>query len=105
MKPIPLLAAIAVLALSGCHRDGKGGDQRTASGQVLQGSISDAMIPYEALTSKPPLAPRVAAKPARGAAADATGDAAAADGAPADAAPAPPSAAAPAATPSSAIHY
>ena len=32
--------------------------QRTAAGQVLSGSISDAMLPYDATTSTAPLAPR-----------------------------------------------
>jgi hypothetical protein len=54
-----------VLALAGCKDDvaapaEKGGE---ATGEVLGGEISDAMIPLEQLTSQAPLAPR-AAQPA-----------------------------------------
>lgn len=51
----------ASLALAGCgwfKKNPKADDQRTASGQILPGSISDAMIAYDALTSQPPVAPR-----------------------------------------------
>ena len=102
MKPIRILLTVSIaFALAACHRGGKENDQRTASGQVLQGSISDGMIPYEALKSKPPLAPRSAAK-AVGAAASAT-EAASGGEAPAEA----PQAAepAPAVSPSSAVRY
>ena len=54
---LPLLAAaLPALLLAGCSsqkaKDEK--DQRTASGQVLQGTISDAMIPLAQVTSQPP---------------------------------------------------
>ncbi len=54
------------LALGGCwsKKASKADDQRTASGQILPGSTSDAMIAYDALTSRAPVAPRaVAAAP------------------------------------------
>ena len=59
-----LLAAPAALLvlLAACHgqKTIKSDDQRTAAGVVLSGSISDAMLPYDATTSTPPLAPRKA---------------------------------------------
>jgi len=56
------LAVMMVLALAGCgaKKSPKADDQRTASGQILPGSISDAMIAYDALTSQAPSAPRAA---------------------------------------------
>jgi hypothetical protein len=54
-----LVALILLAGLSACgeKKAVKNDDQRTASGQILPGSISDAMIPYDALTSQPPVAP------------------------------------------------
>jgi hypothetical protein len=51
------------LAVAGCggKKAPKAEDQRTASGQILPGTISDAMIAYDALSSTPPMAPRAAA--------------------------------------------
>jgi hypothetical protein len=58
-------ACLPVLLLAACHDKAKTEDQKLASGQVLPGSISDAMIHYEALKSHPPLAPiEPSAKPA-----------------------------------------
>lgn len=49
-----LLAAISLaLLLTGCGGH-KAKDQRTASGQVLQGTISDDMLPLATVTSQPP---------------------------------------------------
>jgi len=59
--PGMLLPAACLLALAACHKETRTSDQRTASGEVLAGSISDSMIPYEAVTSQPPLAPRESA--------------------------------------------
>lgn len=72
------------LALAGCgaKKSPKAEDQRTASGQILPGSISDAMIAYDALTSQPPMAPRAA--PAVAAVAESAGG-----DAPPEAAPSP----------------
>jgi hypothetical protein len=57
-------AAILVLALlaSACTEDAATSAQQRgeASGEVLAGSISDAMIPLEQLDSQAPLAPRQA---------------------------------------------
>jgi hypothetical protein len=69
----------AALALSACHHEGKGEDQRTAAGQVLSGSISDAMLPYDTVRSQPPLAPAHAAANAATDAASAGSSATAAD--------------------------
>ncbi|PKP66118.1 MAG: hypothetical protein CVT85_03845 [Alphaproteobacteria bacterium HGW-Alphaproteobacteria-7] len=60
MKRAVILAL--VLALAGCKDDvaapaEKGGE---ATGEVLGGDISDAMIPLEQLESQAPLAPRQA---------------------------------------------
>lgn len=54
----------APLALVGCG-DGekKAKDQRTATGEILPGSISDAMLPYDKVRSQPPLAPKESGKP------------------------------------------
>ena len=44
-------------------------DDRTASGEILEGTISDAMLPVETLTSQPPLvvsSPEGAGEPAAG---------------------------------------
>jgi hypothetical protein len=60
-----LLAApgLALLAVAGCQRHEEREDgQRTASGEVLSGSVSDSMVSYEAQTAQPPVAPASAAK-------------------------------------------
>ena len=57
------------LALTACGGDKKAKDQRTATGEILPGSISDAMLPYDKVRSQPPLAPKESGKP--GAAKDA----------------------------------
>ena len=102
-----LLALACVLALAACHKDNKADDQRTATGQVLAGTISDSMIPYESLKSKPPLSPREAASDGKSAANDPV-DTADSQGAAADVAPAGGDAAAAAGTaasPSAPIRY
>lgn len=53
-----LLAAIPALAACGQQADAPDDQARQASGKVLEGSISDAMIPLEQLDSQAPLAPR-----------------------------------------------
>lgn len=50
-----LLALLLPLALlAGCHKSAQN-DQRSASGEVLQGTVSDAMLPLDKLKSEPPL--------------------------------------------------
>lgn len=51
------VAAVLAVALSACHSQQKAGHGEV-SGQILPGSISDAMLPYDAVKSKAPLAPR-----------------------------------------------
>ncbi len=55
--PLHALAAPALL-LAGCGDDvvvDDPDDSRSASGEILEGSISDAMIPAGSLQSQPPL--------------------------------------------------
>ena len=59
MKRLALL--VLPLALAACEQqaaDAPAAQGGAASGEVLQGSISDAMIPLEQLDSQAPLAPR-----------------------------------------------
>lgn len=85
-----ILATPLILAGCGSGSDKAGKDHRTAAGEILPGSISDAMLPYDTVRSQPPLAPKETGKP--GAKGDspknADADAAATD-APADSAEAP----------------
>ena len=88
--------ALACLILAGCER--KAAEGNKAAGEVLEGTISDAMIATDSIRSEPPLAPRTTkasgstgdkAK-AKTAAGDATNATPAPDASPsADAAPAP----------------
>jgi hypothetical protein len=57
MKARLLAAASAALLLAGCGGHKEKEDQRTASGQVLQGTISDDMLPLATVTSQPPRMP------------------------------------------------
>ena len=89
-------AALTCLIVAGCER--KAAESNKAAGEVLEGTISDAMIATDQTRSEPPLAPRTAkaadtkrekAK-ARAADGDATKATPAPDASPsADAAPAP----------------
>ena len=87
-------ATLACLIVGGC--DNKAAEGNKATGEVLEGSISDAMIATDEVRSEPPLAPHTAkATDAKGEKAKAkSGDEAEASPAPeasppADAAPAP----------------
>jgi hypothetical protein len=70
------------LALAACGRNEPDAKAR-AAGEILEGSVSDAMLPLDTVRSQPPLAPRTeAAKPGgkaddEGEAAEETTDAAA----------------------------
>jgi len=57
--PAALLLA-AALALGACQKEEPG--VSNASGEILPGSISDAMLPEDRVTSKPPLAPPTGAR-------------------------------------------
>jgi hypothetical protein len=100
MKPIhrPALVLAALVALASCGSENKEADRRTAVGEILPGSASDAMIHYDALRSQPPLAPRTgsaggAAEDADDTASDTAAEAQGSEAAPAsDGAPAAPAA-------------
>lgn len=51
-----LILAAALLPLSACNS--KPDTQAQAGGEILEGSISDAMLPLDTATSQPPLAPK-----------------------------------------------
>jgi len=53
-----IFASVAMMAmLGGCHHEDKATGHGTVSGQILPGSVSDAMLPYDSVKSKAPLAP------------------------------------------------
>ncbi len=63
-----MAAAALALQLAACGGGADDGDERTASGEVLEGSISDEMLPLDQLTSQPPpLKSEPASKPTEGA--------------------------------------
>ena len=64
---------LALLAACGGGSDGND-DARTASGEVLEGTISDAMIPLDQLRSEAPLMKPEAAKKADGEGEEEEGD-------------------------------
>lgn len=64
--PILLLPA---LALAACGEEKQGADDRTAQGEILEGTISDSMLPLATTTSQPPLlkeAPKTASSEGAG---------------------------------------
>ena len=88
---------LALTALAGCNQSKKDEGAGTAAGEILPGSASDAMLPYDTVRSQPPLAPPPSASGKPGAKAEAgEADAAASEAgeetaaAPASAAPATP---------------
>mgnify|MGYP001154164366 CR=1 FL=1 len=66
--------ALAALPLGACGGGGGGDDDRTASGEVLEGTISDAMLPLDTVTSEPPLMKTESPKAAAGGEAEAPGE-------------------------------
>jgi hypothetical protein len=57
--PLHLICLCAApLALAACHGGKKPDEARTAQGEILPGSASDAMLPLDTVRSQPPLAPR-----------------------------------------------
>ncbi|MFO6447954.1 hypothetical protein ACLBKU_12490 [Erythrobacter sp. NE805] len=58
MKRIAVLAPALLLAACGEQASAPAEQGGEASGEILQGSVSDAMIPLDQLTSEAPLAPR-----------------------------------------------
>lgn len=81
VKPFRLFLLTApALLLAACGDGDKADDARTASGQVLQGTISDEMLPLDKVTSEPPLMKESAKAGPSDTASDAAGaDAAALD--------------------------
>lgn len=71
LRPSIRIALAFSLALAGCNGDG-GDDEQARSGEVLEGTISDAMLPIDTVRSQPPLADPEAAEAVQ--ARDATGD-------------------------------
>jgi hypothetical protein len=53
-----LIAFAALAALTACGEAKKQPGQATAGGEVLEGSVSDAMLPVDRVRSQPPLAPK-----------------------------------------------
>ena len=51
----PLLAPLALLAACGDDPEPAGDDARSATGEVIEGTISDAMLPLATVRSQPPL--------------------------------------------------
>ena len=77
--PAPCPASRSSL-LAACRQGRAGTTSRSASGEVLEGTISDAMLPVDKLKSEPPLlAPSECAKTPEGIEDEASGDTEAAD--------------------------
>jgi hypothetical protein len=58
MKSALRLACLALpLVLAACQGEKKTAQRGTAEGEILPGSASDAMLPYDTVRSQPPLAP------------------------------------------------
>lgn len=59
MKSELAYAALCLaLALSACDGGKRQAAQGTAGGEVLEGSVSDSMLPVDRVRSQPPLAPK-----------------------------------------------
>lgn len=70
-----LALLIPLVLLTACNKTAKN-DERSASGEVLQGTISDSMLPLDKLKSEPPLlAPSERAKTPEGVEDETSGDA------------------------------
>jgi len=69
-----LALLLPLVLLAGCNKPSKN-DERSASGEVLQGTISDDMLPLDKLKSEPPLlAPSARAKTPEGVEDETSGD-------------------------------
>ena len=70
----PIVALLPLALLAACNEEATD-DGRAASGEVLEGTISDAMLPLDRVQSEPPLEdPEAFAEAREEAAADADGD-------------------------------
>lgn len=76
-----LLALPALALLAACGSKTSQTDSRAASGEVLEGTISDAMVPVDRVRSEPPLEDPAAFAKARSKADGTAGTEAAAEGA------------------------
>ncbi len=65
-------AVLPLVLLAGCDKGASGDDARAASGTVLEGTISDAMLPLDAVKSEPPFEDPQAAERAQAAGSAAT---------------------------------
>ena len=74
-----LFLVLPALALLAACNDAPSDDSRSASGEVLEGTISDAMLPVERVRSEPPLEDPDAFAEAQEGADEAAGEAAAED--------------------------
>jgi hypothetical protein len=61
----PLTLPLALMALSGCGGEKAPETKGSSFGEVLPGSASDAMLPYDTATSSPPLAPNQGSAPGK----------------------------------------
>ncbi len=65
---VPILAL--ALAVAGCNGEEKPAQDARAAGEIMPGSASDAMVPYDTVRSEPPLAPKPTASARAGASDD-----------------------------------
>lgn len=85
-RSLALIALVlSAAALGACHRGADKQEGGKAGGEVLEGSISDAMLPLDTVKSQPPLAPQAAASGKGAAQAGDTASAAASEAPAADA--------------------
>lgn len=70
-----LIALSPLVLLAACGKNAPDDDSRSASGEVLEGTVSDAMLPLDTVKSEPPFEDPKAAQEAQ--------ESAAPDGAPA----------------------
>jgi hypothetical protein len=75
-----LIALSPLLLLAACGKEAPVDDSRSASGEVLEGTVSDAMLPLDTVKSEPPFEDPVAARKVQEAAADAPAAADATEG-------------------------
>ena len=76
-----LIALSPLVLLAACGKNAPVDDSRSASGEVLQGTVSDAMLPLDTVKSEPPFEdPKAAREVQESAAADATESPDAAEG-------------------------
>jgi hypothetical protein len=75
-----LIALSPLVLLAACGKEAPADDSRSASGEVLEGTVSDAMLPLDTVKSEPPFEDPKAAREVQEAAADGAPAAEAAEG-------------------------